>query len=216
LGSRARRRPVRWAAAGTVLAAGCLLTGCTATGADPSVSPAAATAAAPGSSWFLSAGGDGTDHTGTISGPGDDFSVPQPPRPDLSTLNVPYSPVGVAPTLTPKPDDCRGSSQPRRVSPGVTAGAGSATVTWQAVGDSAVTAYRVSAVSQQLVTGTQPAPPQQTVGQAAGCSPMSLTFGGLTSGVPYVFWLEEQTRSTVPTTVQRWVQVGSSAPVVIG
>ena len=203
---------------GIALGAGGLLTGCTATGADPTVEPAAATAAAPGSSWFVSAGGD-TDvpenRTGTMNGLGDSFYVPQPPRPDLRNLNVPYHPVGVSPTLSPEPDACGGSSHPRRVTPGVTPGAGSAVVTWQASDAAEVQGYRVSAVSQQLVGGTQPDPVRQTVGQQDGCPQMSVTVTGLRSGVPYVFWLEEQTASNVRTTV-RWVQVGTSDPVVIG
>ena len=58
MGSTAGRRRARCAAVGIALGAGGLLTGCTATGADPTVEPAAATAAAPGSSWFVSAGRD--------------------------------------------------------------------------------------------------------------------------------------------------------------
>ena len=215
-GQHARRRSVR-AALGLALGAGGLLTGCTA-GADPTVEPAAATAAAPGSSWFVSAGGDSAvpeNRAGTVSGFGDSFSVPQPPRPDLRNLNVPYTPQGVSPTLGPEPDSCGGSTKPRRVAPGVTAGAGSATVTWQASDQAEVQGYRVSAVSQQLVGGTQPAPVQQTVGQVDDCRQLSVTLGGLTPGVPYVFWLEEQTASNVRTTL-RWVQVGTSDAVVIG
>jgi hypothetical protein len=41
-----------------------------------------------------------------------------------------------------------------------------------------------------------------------------VTFAGLTSGVPYVFWLEEEVPDTFG--VLRWVQVGTSQPVTIG
>jgi hypothetical protein len=44
---------------------------------------------------------------------------------------------------------------------------------------------------------------------------VSVTLTGLTSGVPYVFWLEEQVTS-VSTGVTRLVQVGTSGAVVIG
>ncbi|MEU2350669.1 fibronectin type III domain-containing protein [Modestobacter sp. NPDC049651] len=216
MGSTAGRRG-RLGAVGAALAAGGLLTGCTATG-DAAVTPAAATAAAPASSWFVSSGG-GSDvpenRTGTVNGLGDDFYVPQPPRPDLRNLNVPYSPVGVSPTLSPEPDGCGGATRPRRVSPGVTPGRGSAVVTWQASDQPEVLGYRVSAVSQQLVGGTQPAPVQRTVDQVEDCQQLSVTVAGLQPGVPYVFWLEEQTASNVRTTV-RWVQVGTSDAVVIG
>jgi hypothetical protein len=56
---------------------------------------------------------------------------------------------------------------------------------------------------------------QVEVAQVSGCQPMSATITGLASGVPYVFWLEEDTRSNVRD-VTRWVQVGTSDAVVIG
>ena len=217
MGSTAGRRRSRWTAAGLVLAGGGLLAGCAPT-AGTDVAPAAATAAAPGSSWVLSSGGPSSveeNRAGTMNGYGDSFSVPQPPRPDLDYLNIPYQPVGVSPTLTPKPASCAGSTRPRRVAPGVTAGPGSAVVTWQASDAAEVTGYRISAVSQQLVGGTQPPPVQLEVGQETGCAPMSARVTGLTSGVPYVFWLEEHTTSSVRDVV-RWVQVGTSEAVVIG
>jgi hypothetical protein len=78
-----------------------------------------------------------------------------------------------------------------------------------------VLGYRVQAVSQQLVGGEQPAPLMQTAAQPDGCMPVSVTITGLTSGVPYVFWLEEQVTSA-STGVTRIVQVGTSSAVVIG
>jgi hypothetical protein len=49
--------------------------------------------------------------------------------------------------------------------------------------------------------------------QPADCVPVTVAFTGLTSGVPYVFWLEEEVPDT--SGVLRWVQVGTSAPAVI-
>jgi hypothetical protein len=40
-----------------------------------------------------------------------------------------------------------------------------------------------------------------------------VAFAGLASGVPYVFWLEEEVPDTLG--VLRWVQVGTSSAVVI-
>jgi hypothetical protein len=94
-------------------------------------------------------------------------------------------------------------------------GPGSATVSWQADGRDVVQGYRVTAVSQQLVTGEQPAPPQVTVGQRADCGEVTARIGGLTSGVAYVFWLEELVLDT-DTQVTEYEQVGWSPAVVIG
>lgn len=156
------------------------------------------------------ASGGSTTSTGTSTG----LVVPQPPRPNGVTVR-PWAAHGVPPTLTPREEACGGFSSPKRITPGVTPGAGSAAVDWLADNRPEVSGYRVQAVSQQLVAGAQPTPPMQTVGQPEGCVPVSTTVTGLTSGVPYVFWLEEEVTSTV-TGVARWVQVGTSDAFVIG
>lgn len=148
-------------------------------------------------------------------GPG--MAVPQPPRPVRTGLVItPFVGIGKSPELTPRPEVCGGHATPRRMPPGVVPGpGGTATVTWQAGGREEVVGYRVSAVSQTLRPGAQPAPLQQTVAQPADCSPVTLAFAGLTPGDAYVFWLEEHTVDVV-TSVVRFVQIGSSAPVLIG
>ena len=216
LGSTAGRRRARLGATGLALAGVGLLTGCTASGTDPTVEPAAATAAAPGSSWVISSGGTGSveeNRAGTVNGFGDQFYVPQPPRPNLD-LNY-YQPRGVSPTLTPRQTACGGATTPRRTVPGVTVGVGSAVVTWTASDQTEVSAYRISAVSQRLVQGSQADPVEQELTHASDCTQLSLTMTGLTSGTPYVFWLEQYTKSDVKD-VSRWVQVGTSDAVVIG
>jgi len=60
----------------------------------------------------------------------------------------------------------------------------------------------------------QPAPVVQTVGRPGGCTPVRVTVTGLTPGVPYVFWLEEQVTSA-STGVTRLVQVGTTEAVVM-
>lgn len=148
------------------------------------------------------------------AGPG--LQVPQPPRPvPVGTRVVPFAPVGIQPTLAPPTSSCGDYGNPRRIIPGAVPGAGSATLSWQADGHSGVQGYRVSAVSQRLVPGAQPPPVQQTIAQAVGCRQVSVTVTGLTTGVPYVFWLEEQSLDS-SVNVVRYVQVGESSAVVIG
>jgi hypothetical protein len=125
----------------------------------------------------------------------------------------PMVPRGVPLETEPRPDLCGGYANPRRISPAVAPGPGTAAVSWQADGHSDVRRYRVQAVRQRLVPGLQPAPPQQVVGQPAGCEQVGVTFAGLERGVPYVFWLEEEVEDSLSL---RWVQVGTSTPVVIG
>jgi hypothetical protein len=136
------------------------------------------------------------------------------PRPRQLEVPVrPGVPHGVMPDTDPPPSSCGGYANPRQVLPGVVPGVASATVSWQADGHTDVRRYRVQAVSQRLVPGLQPEPPSLIAPQPADCVPVGVTFGGLTSGVPYVFWLEEEVPDT--SGVLRWVQVGTSSAVVI-
>ncbi|WP_433300072.1 hypothetical protein ACQP2F_02045 [Actinoplanes sp. CA-030573] len=49
--------------------------------------------------------------------------------------------------------------------------------------------YRITAVRQGLVKGPQPEPSWTTVPAGAGCT-VSTTLTGLTSGAPYIIWLD--------------------------
>ncbi|WP_030440650.1 hypothetical protein [Actinoplanes subtropicus] len=49
--------------------------------------------------------------------------------------------------------------------------------------------YRITAVLQGLVAGAQPAPSWQTVPAGAGCT-TTTTITGLTTGAPYIIWLD--------------------------
>ena len=141
-------------------------------------------------------------------------SVVDIPRPRPIEVRVrPGVPYGVQPDTDPPPSSCGGYANPRQVPPGVVPGVASATVSWQADGHAEVQRYRVQAVSQQLVSGLQPDPPSLIAAQPAGCAPVTVTFAGLTPGVPYVFWLEEEVPDSFG--VLRWVQVGTSSAVVI-
>lgn len=144
--------------------------------------------------------------------PVDAVSIPRPRSIELAVR--PGVPVGAAPELEPPEAACGGYGSPRRILPGVVPGVASATVSWPADGSVEVLRYRVQAVSQGLVTGRQPEPPSLIAAQPADCVPVTVAFAGLTSGVPYVFWLEEEVPDTFG--ALRWVQVGTSSPVVIG
>ncbi|WP_430781162.1 hypothetical protein [Actinoplanes sp. G11-F43] len=68
----------------------------------------------------------------------------------------------------------------------VTVGKGSVKVEWPAQFDSN---YRVTAVPQQLVSGAQPEPVWKPVAAGTGCT-VTTTITGLTSGAPYIVWLD--------------------------
>jgi hypothetical protein len=140
-------------------------------------------------------------------------ALPVPRRLEVD-LPAPLVPRGEPLQVTPPPAECGGYGNPRRVPPGVVPGPASATVTWQADGRDDVRGYRVTAVSQQLVSGPQPAPPRADVAQRADCGEVGVVLGGLTPGVPYVFWLEEALLDDT-TGVTEYVQVGWSPAVVI-
>ena len=141
-------------------------------------------------------------------------SIVDVPRPQQIEVRVrPGVPYGVPPRTAPPPASCGGHGSPRRIHPGVVPGVASATVSWQADGFARVRRYRVQAFTQRLVSGRKPGPPVRFAAQPAGCEPVTVAFAGLTSGVPYVFWLEEEVSGS--SGVLRWVQVGTSSAVVI-
>ncbi|MFI5908802.1 hypothetical protein [Dactylosporangium sp. NPDC051541] len=69
----------------------------------------------------------------------------------------------------------------------VTPGTTSAVVSWWNIGDPSLVDYQLAAVPQRLYQGPQPAWSWQTVAKGAGCSRVTATVTGLTSGDPYVF-----------------------------
>jgi hypothetical protein len=87
-------------------------------------------------------------------------------------------------------------------------------VQWRSDGDGTVQSYRVSAISQRLVAGTQPAPPTATVARGAGCSALSSSFRGLRHGTAYVFWLEEGVPDRPAGALRYWL-VGQSTGVLV-
>ncbi len=159
------------------------------------------------------AGDSGGETVGDSSTSSGGLVVPQPPRPAGVAIR-PWAAHGVAPVLTPREPACGGTGSPRRVTPGVTAGVGSATVTFPSDNRGEVQGYRISAVGQDAGAGRQPAPVTATAAQPEGCEQVTVSVTGLTRGTYYVFWLEESVTS--PTTgVTRLEQVGTSAPVLV-
>jgi hypothetical protein len=86
-------------------------------------------------------------------------------------------------------------------------------VGWLSDGDATVRSYRLSAISQRLVAGTQPAAPSITTAPGVGCGPRSVSFSGLSRGTAYVFWLEEGTPD--PAGGLRFWMVGQSSAVLV-
>jgi hypothetical protein len=68
----------------------------------------------------------------------------------------------------------------------VTPGKGSLKVSWPRQYDSD---YRIAAVKQPLISGNQPAYKWQAVPAPSGCT-VTATITGLSSGVPYIVWLD--------------------------
>ncbi|GAB3324973.1 hypothetical protein GCM10027451_49580 [Geodermatophilus aquaeductus] len=223
--TRSRRRGRRGPSAGGVATR---VAAVAAVGLVALSAPATDLAAQVTASWapFRNAGtADGPEPARVVDAPQPVTAVPDPiidtpvlalpvPRRLQVEVPTPLVPHGVPLETTPPPAQCGGYGSLRQVPPGVVPGPGSATVSWQADGRDVVQGYRVSAVSQQLVTGAQPAPPQVTVGQRADCGEVTATVGGLTSGVAYVFWLEEMVLDA-DTGVTEYEQVGWSPAVVI-
>ncbi len=221
-GSRRRRGPSAGGIAGRVTAAA-------AVGLVVLSAPATELAAEVSASWapFRNAGtADGPEPARVADAP-PPAAAPPAPVVDTPVLALPVPrrlevepatplvPRGRPLEVTPPPAQCGGYGGLRQVPPGVVAGAGSATVSWQADAREVVQGYRVTAVSQQLAAGAQPAPPRVDVAQRADCGEVTATLGGLASGVPYVFWLEVALLDDT-TGVTEYVQIGWSSPVVIG
>lgn len=122
------------------------------------------------------------------------------------------------PSTPPKPATyvavCAPYLSPKQIPLAVSPGSGSATVTWRSDGDTTVAGYRVSAVSQRLVAGSQQAPVTATSARGGGCTSPSVTLSGLGHQVSYVFWLEEAHTDPVTKTL-RYTMVGQSAAVLV-
>ncbi|WP_433057942.1 hypothetical protein [Dactylosporangium sp. CS-033363] len=100
-------------------------------------------------------------------------------------------------TATPSysPTECTGVYRQGVISGAdVVAGTTSAQVSWWNIGDPTLIEYQVAAVSQELYQGAPPAWTWQTVAKGTGCTRVTTTVTGLTSGVPYVFVVHARLR----------------------
>jgi hypothetical protein len=150
-----------------------MLSGCGALGLGAAATPSPSAAPAPGSTngWVVVTKGSPTPSPGQPHATGS----PSPALPPVSFLPVDRS------SCTPS-WDLAAVQIPLTVTPG----AGKLTVSWPRQWDSG---YRITAVRQPLVSGSQPTPAWQTVPAGAGCT-VTATISGLKSGTPYVVWLD--------------------------
>jgi hypothetical protein len=146
------------------------LGGCGALGLDPPVAPSATPEPVGGPGWLVSTTGDATASPSASAGTG-----------TRATLLPPVSFLPVDP-------DCAKSFtvEPPLIAMEIVPGKRSLTVTWPRQYDSN---YRITAVPQPLVSGNQAPYTWQNVAPATGCT-VTATISGLTSGKPYVVWLD--------------------------
>lgn len=149
--------------------------------------------------------------------------------PTAAPINVTVAPASVAPgallPVTPATPSlpalpsphyvppCPNYPRPEQIPLHVSPGSGSAQVSWVSDGNTSVRSYRVSAISQRLVAGTQPAAPTTTTSPGVGCGPRNVSFSGLRHGTGYVFWLEEGIPD--PDGSVRYWLVGQSTGVLV-
>lgn len=150
------------------------LGGCGALGLNGTMVPNTSTSTAPGpvgdAGWVVTVTGSATPKPSPSYGTGS----PSPALPPVSFLPVDPECAtnwAVDPVLIPM-----------RITPGT----GSLTVTWPHRYDST---YRITAVPQRLVSGSQPAPTWRNVAAGSGCT-VTTKITGLKSGDPYVVRLD--------------------------
>jgi hypothetical protein len=150
------------------------LGGCSVLGMDTRMVPNTGTSTAPepvsDAGWVVTANGSPTPAPSPSHGTGS----PSPALPPVSFL--------------PIDPECAKSwtVDPVLIPMTVEPGAGSLTVTWPRQHDST---YRITAVPQPLVSGSQPDVTWTDVAAGAGCT-VTTRITGLTSGKPYVVWLD--------------------------
>jgi hypothetical protein len=145
-----------------------LLAGCGSTGSGAG-SPASAQAS-PAVPWLVFKSGDPSP------------SATPAPSLNPSATGLPWTPLPSATTCAIAWPTDEQVLIPMIVTPGV----GSLKVEWP---PSYGPNYRVAAVNQKLVTGTQPPPTWINVTAGAGCT-ATATLTGLITGNPYVVWLD--------------------------
>ena len=165
---------IRKVVAGLALVVPSALGGCGTLGLDSTAAPATGVTPEPGpagdAGWVVTDRGSATGSPAVSMGAG----TRTPALPPVSFLPV-------APGC-----DRSWTVEPVLIPMTVVPGAGSLTVSWPRQYDSG---YRITAVPQPLISGAQPAHTWQNVAAGTGCT-VTATIGGLTSGKPYVVWLD--------------------------
>jgi hypothetical protein len=150
-----------------------VLGGCSALGLDSIMTPGTPASAAPsasGGSWIVVANGSATPSPVPSKAAGT-------PSPALPPVSIPPGGSGCTQTW-----DINDVLIPMTVVPAK----GSFTVTWPRQWDSN---YRITAVPQPLVSGSQPGYTWTNIAPGTGCT-VSTTISGVRSGTPYVIWLD--------------------------
>jgi hypothetical protein len=146
-----------------------VLSGCGASGGVAGASASAGVTPSPAAPWLIDVSANPAPSLGNPVSLRPSSGLPWSPLPSATTCGIPW------------PTDER-VLIPLIVTPG----AGSLKVQWPSwYGPN----YRVAAVDQKLVTGTQPAPTWVNVTAGTGCT-VTATLTGLISGNPYVVWLD--------------------------
>lgn len=137
--------------------------------AEPAV-PSATPEPVGGPGWLVSASGNATASPSAARGIG----TRTPLLPPVSFLPMDPACTALATVASPL------------IAMTIVPGKRSLTVTWARQYDSD---YRITAVPQSLVAGAQATPTWKNVPAPAGCT-VTATISGLTSGAPYVVWLD--------------------------
>lgn len=198
MAAAARRQRTGSLAVLPAAAVACLLAGCQAGGSTTAATPA-------------------TPPSGVVVAPtAAPLTVTVAPASVAPGVVLPGTAAGSSlPALSPPPSvaPCPRYPRPEQIPLHVAPGPGSAQVSWISDGDASVRSYRVTALSQRLVGGTQPAAPSVTTPRGTGCGSRSVRFSGLSRGAGYVFWLEEGIPD--PNGALRYWMVGQSTGVLV-
>ncbi|WP_239143909.1 hypothetical protein [Actinoplanes philippinensis] len=140
----------------------------------------------------LGAGGDKAGESSAAAGGGKQwilFDQGSPTPSPAATVGKPAATPQVSLSAASPDPSCTKvwpRTEPVMIPVEVTPGSGSLTVEWPTQYRSN---YRVTAVLQGVVVGRQPEPVWQAVPAGTGCT-VRTTISGLTSGAPYIVWLD--------------------------
>ncbi|MEU4219052.1 fibronectin type III domain-containing protein [Actinoplanes sp. NPDC026623] len=165
-----------------------VLTGCGPSPAGGTGPDVAAGARPAGQSWIVVATGAARPAPSASSASSASPASPSPSAKAEAPPRAVPAPPSPKPGVRPKEQDCVKSHPLGRIEIAtVRLGRTNATVGWYHPGDSSVIAYRVAALSQELVVGRQPELTWTVVKPGVGCHEMTADVSGLRPGHAYVF-----------------------------